>query len=235
MSAERSVQFPFLPIQGNGADSQGFYTAKEAARIARVPPWTVSLWDSKGIVVRTVRWTDESGKDVLGYSFGGVVFLSLIRMLRNQKFPLRKVVAAVCHLQDAFGPPSSNWWKARIFTDGTDIWVDHRDQWGVTAATRRGQKAAHELFGREFELLRLRADALLIPRAFARHVQIDREVRNGLPVIRHTTIQTATIYALHRNGLAYRHIREYYPHLTLTQIAYGNRYEKYLDGVGVAV
>jgi hypothetical protein len=171
------IQFPLQRADVN--ITRGFYTAKQAARLSRVPRSTVSTWANKGVVVPDVTWTDETGKDNPGYTFSGLVYLRLIGMLRKESFPLRKAVNAIFHLTDVFGPPGSSWGNARIFSDGRDLWVDHRNEWGVTAATRRGQKAAHELFGPQFALLRERADALLVPRSFGRHVEIDRSVKNG--------------------------------------------------------
>jgi uncharacterized protein (DUF433 family) len=194
----------------------------------------VSLWSTKGIVVPTSKWIDEDDKETQGYSFEGLVYLRLVRLLRTQDIPMRAVVHAVNHLKDVFGPPGPRWEEARIFTDGRDIWVDHKDTWGVTSASRRGQKAAQVLLGTEFALLKERADALLVPSHFARHVEVDPGTRNGLPVVRETTIQTATIHSLHGTGLTYKRIGEYYPHLSRTQIVRANRFEQFLDSESIA-
>ena len=162
------------------------------------------------------------------------MYLRLVRLLRTQDVPMRAVVNAVNHLRDVFGPPGPSWEEARIFADGRDIWVDHKDTWGVTSASRRGQKAAQVLLGSEFALLKERADALLVPNNFARHVEVDPAIRNGLPVVRKTTIQTATIHSLHGTGLTYKRIGEYYPHLSRTQIVRANQFEQFLDNHCIA-
>ena len=180
------------------------------------------------------RWVDENDKATEGYTFEGLVYLRLVRLLRKKSFPMRDVVNAVYHLRDVFGPPGPGWEEARIFSDGRDIWVAHRDDWAVTAATRQGQKGAEVLLGSEFALLKERADALLVPSDFAPYVEVDPGIRNGLPVIRKTTIETATIHRLHRTGLTYRHIGEYYPHLSRTQIARANGFERFLDRASIA-
>jgi uncharacterized protein (DUF433 family) len=194
----------------------------------------VSLWSTKGIVVPTSKWIDEDDKETQGYSFEGLVYLRLVRLLRTQDFPMRAVVDAVNHLKDVFGPPGPRWEDARIFAEGRDIWVDHKDTWGVTSASRGGQKASQVLLGSEFALLKERADALLVPSHFARHVEVDPGIRNGLPVVRETTIQTATIHHLHGTGLTYKRIGEYYPHLSRTQIVRANRFEQFLDSDSIA-
>lgn len=228
--ADNIVQFPLQRSGGNNIwASQGFYTSKEAARIARIHPATVTLWDKKGIIVPTLIWTDENGKENRGYSFADLIYLRLLRMLRNESVPLRKAVIAVSHLVDVFGPPGPNWEDARIFSDGHDLWVDHKSDWGVTAATRHGQRVADELFGPEFDLLRERADALLVPHTFSKVVEIDPSVKNGHPMIRRTSIKTGTIYSLRKQGLTYAQIRAYYPHLTRRQIVGAGKYEQSLD------
>ena len=172
MSHENTVK---LPSQGLNGDymPRGFYSCKEAARLARVPLATVSLWNTKGIVVSTSKWVDENDKATEGYTFEGLVYLRLVRLLRKKSFPMRDVVNAVYHLRDVFGPPGPGWEEARIFSDGRDIWVAHRDDWAVTAATRKGQKGAEVLLGSEFALLKERADALLVPSDFAPYVEVD--------------------------------------------------------------
>ena len=150
-------------------------------------------------------------------------------MLRKEAFPLRKVVNAVSHLADVFGAPGPNWEDARIFTDRNDIWVDHKNQWEITSATRSGQKVAHQLFGPEFSSLRERADSFLVPREFYQYVEIDPRVKNGHPVIRNTTIETVTIHALRTHKLTYNQIREYYPNLSRDQIVRSDKFEQFLD------
>ena len=235
MSDGKVIQFP---LQRRGGPSwymaQGFYSRKEAARLARVPLATVSLWGTKGIVVPTSRWIDEDDREIQGYSFEGLVYLRLVRLLRTQEFPMRAVVDSVNHLRDVFGSPGPKWEQARIFSYGREIWVAHKDTWGVTSASRRGQKAAQVLLGPEFASLKQRADALLVPGDFARYVEVDPSIRNGLPVVRKTTIQTATIHRLHRTGLTYKRIGEYYPHLSRNQIVRANRFEQFLDSEGIA-
>ena len=217
MSRSNVIQFPLQKREGASLNMpQGFYTRREAARLARVPLATLSLWRTRGIVVPTSEWIDEDDKETQGYSFEGLVYLRLVRLLRTQDFPMRAVVAAVNHLREVFGPPSPRWEEARIFSDGREVWVDHKNPWGVTSASRKGQKAAQVLLGPEFALLKQRADALLVPADFTRHVEVDPGIRNGLPVVRKTTIQTATIHSLHRHRLTYKQIGEYYPYLSRT-------------------
>ena len=235
MSSSKVIQFPLQRREGASLYMpQGFYSRREAARLARVPLATLSLWSTKGIVVPTSTWIDEDDKETQGYSFEGLVYLRLVRLLRTLNFPIRAVVNAVDHVREMFGSPGPRWEAARIFSDGRDIWVAHKDTWEVTSASRKGQKAAQVLLGPEFALLKQRADALLVPSDFARHVEVDPGIRNGLPVVRKTTIQTATIHRLHRTGLTYKRIGEYYPHLSRTQIARADKFERFIVSESIA-
>jgi uncharacterized protein (DUF433 family)/DNA-binding transcriptional MerR regulator len=210
-------------------EALGFYTPAEAARIARVPLHRLRAWQHEGIIFPTLFATDTEGTETAGYTFEAVVYLRLLRMLRERHTPLAKAVQAVKHLRKRFGPPGPCWEEARIFIQGHDVFVHSRDEWDVTVPTRSGQKAATMLLGEEFAQLRERADALLVPRQFWPSVEIDPEVRSGLPVIRGTTMPTAVPYAMRRRGESLRSIQTAYPHLSLSQIKGAIAFERFLD------
>ncbi|MGH2586794.1 MAG: DUF433 domain-containing protein, partial [Dehalococcoidia bacterium] len=196
---------------------------------ARVPLHRLYAWRREGIVFPTVYATDFEGRETAGYTFETLVYLRLLRMLRDQGIALPKAVETVQFLRERFGPPSADWEKARIFVQGKDVFVDAKDEWEVTVSTRGGQKAATTLLGEEFADLRERADALLVPRQFRSAVEVDPEVRSGLPVVRGTTMQTAVLYALRQRGQSLRSIHAAYPHLGLPQIKGAIAFERFLD------
>lgn len=212
----------------------GYYVPSEAARIARVPVHSLHAWRRRGIVVPTIRWIDELEHEQNGYSFNGIVYLRLIKMLRDARVSLEKSVEVVYHLTARFGPPSTSWEEARIFRYGRDIDVYGKDEWRTTVATKGGQKAWDELFGEEFIQLRDRADALLIPTRYQRYVEIDPHVRDGLPVVRATTIQTNLMHALRLQGQTHVEIQQDYPVLTLPQVKGADAYESFLDAEALA-
>ena len=214
---------------GRSPGARGFYTPTEAARIARVPRLRLAAWRRQGIVIPTVHVTDLEGKDEDGYDFDALVYLRLLRMLRDRGISLEKSVKAVQHLRYRFGPPGPAWGSARIFVGGGEVSADAEDSWEVTQATGGGQRVADSLFGEEFARLCERADALLVPDQFQAMVMIDPDVRSGLPVLRGTTLETAVIYRLSQRGLTPRQIREYYPHLTPAQIKGALAFERFLD------
>jgi uncharacterized protein (DUF433 family) len=219
-------------------DTLGFYTSSQAARIARLSLNLVGVWRRYGIVGKTISWTNETGKTEEGYSYEGLIFLRLIKMLRDKDVSLRRAVVAVRELRRRFGPPGPMWEQARIFHDGVDVFVYGSDEWGTTVATRNSQRAAEELFGEEFRLLRDRTDALLIPTEFQPFVEIDPHVHNGLPIILGTGITTMLVHRLNRQGLSYEQICSEYPDIKLLSVAGAVQYERFLDyetGPGVTL
>ena len=88
MTGSNVIQFPLRRKEGaSWYMPQGFYSRREAARLARVPLATASQWSTKGIVVPTTKWIDEDDNEIQGYSFEGLVYLRLVRLLRVKKHP----------------------------------------------------------------------------------------------------------------------------------------------------
>ncbi len=208
--------------------AQGFYPPLLAARLAQLPRQTLALWNKKGIVPPAVSWTNEQGNETPGYNFEGLVYLCLIRMLRDMKppFPLRKVVSTVEFLRKNFGPPGPKWVEARIVSNGQDLWIMRPV---VASASQAGQMPFKEWLGREFQLLSQREDALLIPHRFLRWVEIKPALRNGMPVVKGTGIETALVHAAFNQGLTARDVKSRYPFLSVPKIEHSEGFERYLD------
>jgi uncharacterized protein (DUF433 family) len=213
----------------DGSEATGFYRPAEAARVARIPRHRLTAWQREGIIVPRLRIRVADEPAEWGYTFAEVVYLRLLRMLREHNIPLENAVKAVHHLEARYGPPGPAWSDVRIFTQGRDVYVDGKDEWDVTVATKAGQKLATILFGEDFARLRDRADALLIPAQFRPFVEIDPAVRSGLPVVRGTTIETSLLYSLREQGHPYQRIRDFYPILSSSQIRAAVKYEGFLD------
>jgi len=210
----------------------GFYTPTEASRIAQIPKWTVDSWRRGGIVIPSVEWIDERNKLHTGHTFETVVFLRLIRLLREKTITLFESVKVVKKLRDRLGTPSERWADAKIFVYKKDVIVyDASDSWESTVATRGHQKIAEFLFGEEFKRLKERADALLIPEQFMDYVEIDPAFQNGLPIILGTTVLTSLIHKLKQQGCEYIDIEEMYPFIPNSKITGADKYETFLDKV----
>ncbi|OGN89374.1 MAG: hypothetical protein A2158_00600 [Chloroflexi bacterium RBG_13_46_14] len=212
--------------------SLGFYTSNEASRIALVPRWTLYNWKQSGIIIPTVKWTDEFNKEHLGHTFETVVFMRLLRLLRNKGISLFKTVNALQQLKERFGSPGKRWADARLFVDKQDVFVyekKDKDNWGTTVATRYNQRVAEFIFGDEFILLKDRADALLIPSEFMDFVEINPSIQNGLPIVLGTKILTSMIHNLKSQQYNDNSIRQMYPFISLDKVRGAEKYEIYLD------
>ena len=210
--------------------SLGFYTLPQASRITQVPLWTLNSWRRNGIILPSAEWVDEINKEHLGHTFDTVVFIRLLRILREKEITLFEAVKAVERLRERFGPPSKKWADAKIFVYGKDVYVhDSSDTWDTTVATRKNQKVAEFIFGNEFVRLRERADALLIPKQFMNHVEIDPSIQNGLPIVLDTVVQTSLIHKLRQQGYKYTDIQEMYSFIPKPKIIGAEEYETFLD------
>ncbi len=217
-------------LGNTSSKSLGFYTSTEAARISQVPQWTLNSWRRNGIIIPSMRWIDEFNMDHMGHTFENIVFMRLVRILREKGISLYHSVDAVKKVRDRFGPPSKGWIQARIFVENKDVFVySNKDKWETTVATRERQRVAEFIFGKEFALLKERADALLIPSQFMKDVEIDLAVHNGLPLVLETTILTRTVHSLRQQGYEYADIQGMYPFIPSQRIVGAEEYETFLD------
>ena len=216
----------------NTSEPKGFYTTTEAARIARIPDHTLRDWRKKRILLPTLEFTDQNGKTETGYDFQALLLARLLRILRQNHVGLRRAVATLHHCITRFGPPGPAWAEVKVFSfEGTDIVTYRADEWDSTVPTRAGQKVAEELFGEDFDSVKDSADALLVPREFLDYVQIDPDIRDGLPVVRGTRIKTSVLKDMIDANWTTRLIVDLaYPHLTDEQVENAIAYERFLDG-----
>ncbi|MFC1967133.1 hypothetical protein ACFLV2_00595 [Chloroflexota bacterium] len=216
------------------SESLGFYTPAEASRIAQVPIWTVNSWRRNGIVVPSVEWIDETNKTHIGHTFETVVFLRLIRLLRDKgKISLLQSVKAVKELRTRLGTPGRRWADAKIFVLNKEVIVaDESDGYGSTIVTRGHQTIAEFFFGEEFKRLKERADALLIPEKYMNYIEIDPSIQNGLPIVSNSSVLSILIHKLYVQGYEYRDIHDMYPFIPLNKIKGVEEYESFLDKIG---
>jgi len=221
-----------LAEQFSTRKSLGFYTSAQASRITRIPAWTLYSWRRNGIVKPKAKWTDEFDKEHIGYTFENLVFIRLLRILRDKGITLFLAVKALDQAKKRFGPPSKRWAQVRIFTDNKDVYVcESGDEWDTTVATKHNQRLADVLFGEEFARLKQRADALLIPEEYMNSVEIDPSIQNGLPIVFDTNILTSVIHNWVQDQYTYKAIKEFYPFIPIENIIGAEAYEAFLDKV----
>ncbi len=214
-------------------EPRGFYVPRDAARLARLPQSTITYWGNQGIIVPTLAWTDEDGNSKNGYSFQDVLYMRLVAILRP-KHPMQDVVYALQHITERVGPPGPQWANVIVVPDA-NVWVEvPDDKWGHTSAMRGGQRGWVEFFSDEFRQLRERADALLVPHEFAKHVAVDPDIRDGAPIVRSTTLTTSLVHTLRKQGMSISSIVADYPNLNPSRVKAADRYEGFLDLRGLA-
>lgn len=213
--------------------SKGFYSRVEAARIARVPVHRLDAWRREKIIRPTLRMHDEDGKVTAGYSFDELIYLRVVRMLRDDRhMPLELAVRSVKHIVARCGTPSPEWANARVFIDNGRVCLISDDDWPATVANMSGQALMEAVFGVEFTEMKARADALLVPRPFDKFVTVNPLVCDGQPCISAERIETSVIYRLSNRVRQLSEIRQSFPALKLNQIKMAVAFEKFLDGGG---
>lgn len=206
----------------------GFYIPADAARLARIPRQRLDAWRRMGLIPRDLVFVGFSGDEDEGYSFESLVYLRVVRMLRQYE-SLQRAVDTVRHLIDRFGSPGPDWADARLLVEGSHVLVIARDEWQVTNVQHKTRLMHQIVFEEDFEQLRARADALLIPREFQEYIEIDPSVASGYPTVRGTAVRSSVLYALHSRDYSQKKIAQEYPFLNRAQIRKAVDFEHFLD------
>jgi uncharacterized protein (DUF433 family) len=207
----------------------GFYSPREAARLARVPLERLREWARHDVIVPDVRVVGDDGALDEGYSFEAVVYLRLLRELRERNISFSKSVAALVHLRDRFGPPGPNWADARLGIVGKEFDAYRADEWESTVATLSGQKRLEPQLVMDLDVMADGLDALLAPKQFRDFVSINPAIQSGLPVVRGTALPTALIASFRKRGDTPQEIQRHFPQLHLDQIEAALQFERFLD------
>jgi uncharacterized protein (DUF433 family) len=166
-----------------------------------------------------------------GYSYADLTLVRIVHALRKRQLSFNSAVSALRHLVERLGPISTGWANERVYLRGKNIYTERPDEWGVTEATRGGQKAEEVLLGDLFDELREEDEdaSILVPRQFRKYVQINPRVMGGEPVVRDTRIPTGVlVMMLHRYGSIDRLVKLYRP-VSREAIEKAIEYERYLD------
>lgn len=217
---------PLNPSWLSMASATGFYTTSEAARLSRVPSSVVRQW--RTIVKPGLALSVAGERETVGYTFDALVFLRLIRQLRENSISLSKSVHAVHLFVDMFGEPGPNWANGRFFKSGNELLVRDIRTPDVVEATRRQYATRGVLFDYDFSEFKNRLDALLVPNKFTKRIEMNPDVMDGHPVVRGTAIETATLAQLRDTGMTEAEIVEYYPTLHVLDVRASRNYERFL-------
>ena len=213
------------------SESQGFYSASEVSRLARIPRTTLYYWKAKNILKPSVRIL--SGDEIVdeGYSYADLTILRLSRAIRDKKLDMRSVCIALRHLIDRFGHPSQGWTDVHVYIANNHVYAEKLDDWNVTAADKGGQRVETRLFDDVFDILREMDEGgdILLPRGFSQCISIQPSVMGGAPVIKNTRIPTASVATKFQKGASIDRLVDLYQPIPRQCIERAIEYEEYLN------
>ena len=190
--------------QNTMTEWQGYYSAAQVSRLARVPMSTIYYWKAKGIIMPSVVLKRDDLVVDYGYSYANLTVIRLMRAIRDKRLNLRSVSIALHHRFERFGPPSKGWADAQVFIVGGHVFAEKRvlDAWGTPTAEKYGQRVETRLFGDLFDELRGMEEggSILVPKEFSSAVEIDPNIMNGEPVVRDTRIATSVLFIKYLKG-----------------------------------
>lgn len=204
--------------EGVAADG-GFYTAAEAARIARVPRSTLDYWARTGLVPASQR----TARPRL-FSFEDLRDIVAVEKLRQQGAKTYAIRAAIRYVRDI--TDVTRLAHANFQFDGVGGLVWHDPTGSVIAPHQHGQYVLHM----EEVFRQLGADpdnpTVLHP---VKGIRIDPQIRGGAPVIEGTRIPAQLIAEFLLEGTTEAELLELYPSLTPERIEAVRTWERLDD------
>jgi len=197
----------------------GFFTAAEAARIARLPRATLDYWTRTGLVHASRR----SARPRL-YAFEDLRDIVAARKLREGGARLPSIREAIEKLRRIDEPERLA--QAELAVIGKNVVFRNRGKGIDPADLNKGgvgvfavtiSEIFDELGTNDLGDLRIRANS---------RVEIDPDVRGGTPVVAGTRIPTQIIADLASEGLSPDDIRELYPSLKVEDVEAALEYER---------
>jgi uncharacterized protein (DUF433 family) len=185
----------------------GFYTTREAARLAKVPRSTVRYWAQ----TRLIEPSQRRGRLGL-YSFADLRDLVVCRQLKEQGAHVQAIRRALDHVREVEHAERLSHANFAVTYSGAIVYEED----GLIQADRRGQRVFWVRLKEAYEELggTLRAAEVREFRPRDR-VTINPEVRGGAPVVAGTRIPTRLISELVREeGLEPQQVIELYPSLS---------------------
>jgi uncharacterized protein (DUF433 family)/DNA-binding transcriptional MerR regulator len=197
----------------------GFYSAAEAARIAKVPRSTLDYWTRTKLIPASQRSTRPRL-----YSFEDLRDIVVAEQLRKQGAKTRHTRAALKWVRsehDVQRLAQASFWVDQ----GALVYMTDR---GLVAPHMRGQRPFKVNMRKVFKQLGSDPSDPLLLRPHKR-IQIDPRVRGGTPVIEGTRIPTRLVRELVDDGVTEADILRMYPALTAADIAAAVEWESQQD------
>ncbi len=194
------------------------YSAKIAARVARVSPQTFQAWQ-KANLLRPTK-SDYGGRVENTYTYDDLLLMRVIVRLKEQGIKPRAIRTALDTIEQMSNGDRAAWKLVSIFVHQGLIVVvfPNNELWNPVAASKGPQKMAAVFFPELMEELKRE----LVPERF-RHIDLDPEVLGGAPTVKGTRISTSAIASVLESGLDPKAV---YPGLNDDQIREVDDYER---------
>ena len=205
----------------DNGELRGMYSARVAARVARMPSQRFQAWIKSGLL-RPYRF--DYGKRVENtYSYDDLLLMRLIIRLQGQGATTKSIRVALNTVAYMSDGDRTAWKQVEMYvSDGLVVVVfpgETRREWNPVAASEGPQKMAVVFFPDLIEELK---NELVPPDRF-KHIEVDPEVLGGSPIVKGTRISTSAVMSvLESEGDP----TEVYPGLTREQVAEVQDYEQ---------
>ena len=194
------------------------YSARIAARVARVPPQTFQAWQ-KADLLRPTKF-GNGGRAENTYTYDDLLLMRVIVRLKEQGIKPRAIRAALDAIEQMSDGNRRAWTRVRMYVHQGLIVVVFPDNeaWNPVAASEGPQKMAVVFFPELMDELKRE----LVPERF-RHIDVDPEVLGGAPTVKGTRISTSAVASVLASGLD---PKVAYPGLSDDQIREVDDYER---------
>ena len=194
------------------------YSAKIAARVARVRPQTFQAWQ-KANLLRPTK-SSHGGRVENTYTYDDLLLMRVIVRLTEQGIKPKAIRTALDTIEQVSSGDRRAWKLVSIYVHQGIIVVvfPNNEFWNPVAASKGPQKMAAVFFPELMEELKRE----LVPDRF-RHIDLDPEVLGGAPTVKGTRISTSAIASVLESGLDPKAV---YPSLNDDQIREVDDYER---------
>ena len=199
--------------------ADGMYSARTAARIARVPPQTFQAWIKANLV--RPRKLGSGRRPENTYTYDDLLLIRLIVRLKEQGASVKSIRAALDTVEYMCDGNRAAWKQVEmsVSSDLVVVMIPGIPDWNPVAASRGPQKMAAVFFP---ELIAELRNELVPPDRF-RHIDVDPEVLGGSPTVKGTRISTRAVMSAVESDID---PKEVYPALTDEQISEVKDYER---------
>lgn len=205
--------------RGTSESAGGMYSARIAARVARVRPQTFQAW-IKADLIRPRKFRSGRRSENT-YTYDDLLLMRLIVRLKEQGASTKSIRAALDTVECMCGGKRTAWKQVEmsVSSDLVVVMIPGIPDWNPVAASRGPQKMASIFFP---ELIAELQNELVPPDRF-KHIGVDPEVLGGAPTVKGTRISTRAVMSAVESEVD---PKEVYPALTDEQIREVKDYEQ---------